>query len=166
MRHPSYSLPLAVLGLLLLLTGPRAHAVDARRIGDEERVRTVQDDLNDLFSGSRPRRLFAARSFRKQIAQALRTSLHSGNIEREAEALLYLEDMDRKVAPQCIMGLEDADLKVPCARILGLLETREALRPLQAALTTTEDKAAQRAMAKAVERIEAAIAEDPEDQGS
>ncbi len=149
-----------VLLLAGLLSAPTAEAVNAQNVRDPNRVRTLDNELSDLLSGSASRRRFAARNLLKGTRTALRT-VESRNPEIQAEALLYLEDMDRQVAPECMENLDKPELLLPCAKLLGLLETQAALPVLQAALPMAEGGRTQRAITAAIESIQAAAPVEP-----
>lgn len=157
MGSPALARAAAVsLGVGLALCAGPALAVDARTVRDPEQVRTVQDELDDLMSGRAPERRYAARNLSRQVRQALRASERASHPEREAEALLFLEDMDRLVAPQCIASLDEEEVLLPCARILGLLETQAARAPLAERLEALESRRARRIVSEALARIDAA----------
>ena len=69
-------------------------------------------------------------------------------------------DFDRKLAPRCTEYIEVPALTVPCADILRLLETTDALPALREALATTTKGRARRRLSRTIDALERYAQED------
>lgn len=118
---------------------------------------TLQSYLDDLTGSNKGDRLLAARSLRRQVKAALR-SANRGPADSFGvqEALVQLEEYDARLAPRCISALERIDTLAPCADILGMLETQDALDALERSLQIATRRGTNRRVDRAVARIQAA----------
>jgi len=111
---------------------------------------------NDLDSADSHDRLYAARVLQRRVKEAWRIGGLNGDHLRIMEARQKLADFDELVAPRCARLLHVNNLLGPCARILGLLETPNALDPLRKIDHTDIGLCQRRAIQRAIKRIEAA----------
>lgn len=144
-----------LLPLLMTLgvAGAVDNAVVAPRHGGPD---SFLDLARDLTSADKGDRQLAARALRRRARVLLRESERKEGTLTQLEAVATLADYDAKVAPRCLKVLDQPDLIRPCADILGLLETAEARAPLAQALASEPRRGVQRAIERALRRIDAA----------
>ena len=131
----------------------------ARAAGTIPRSPVAQDTsdqryANDLDGGDRHKRLFAARVLLRRTAEAARIGNRTTADIRVMQARQRLDDFDRLVAPKCLRLLSTPNVARPCAKMLGLLETKEAIQPLQALATSDAGFCTRRAARWALRRLE------------
>jgi hypothetical protein len=138
----------------LLLAGLLAVAPNLPGV---EAPQTTLDLINDLRHENPSRRLYAARELRRQARHALRdANARPGSLKAD-ESLVALTLFDEKVAGICIDAVaSDENIARQCADILGLLETVAARPALSAAAARADARGLQRALARALRRIEGA----------
>jgi hypothetical protein len=153
-----------VSALVLLLGGLLAASAQSRPSvmapthpgSGREEPPGLADTVAALRGADGPDRLLAARDLRRLARRNLRLSNRSGGDELLVqEALVLLEEMDRLVAPTCIGLLQAGAVARPCADVLGVLETADALPALRDALSTA-GRLERRRFARAIARIERA----------
>ncbi len=154
---------LAALLLAGLLASPAARAQPGAQVV-QTGPRTFDDYLGQLLEPDASDRLFAARELRRRVRRAVRLARRGDRASLAvADALASLDDFDRYLAPRCIEAVEHTErfgnILVPCADILGLLGTREALPALRAAREAETRRRPRRHLDRAVQAIEAADAE-------
>jgi len=112
----------------------------------------VDDYLADLDGGDKAKRRLAARSLRGMLRGELRraSTKNSADISH-IEALMLLDDLDRRLVPRCVEVLQEPALMVPCADILRLLETTTAIPALQQAIATRTSRRAHRHLRRALQ---------------
>ena len=128
----------ALLVAIALAAAGVARASNPTWMGPQ-REPTLGEYINDLDSDVAPDRLYAARVLRSRVKLALRQSGWRDPLYAAAAAQ-DLSDFDRSVAPLCVEGLALRNITRPCADILRLLETADAIGPLRAA-ADAEDRA-------------------------
>ena len=111
---------------------------------------------NDLDSADANIRLYAARVLRNRVKEAWRIGNRESTDIRVMEARQTLSDFDHMVAPRCMRLLDTRNVAGPCARILGLLETKAAMTPLERLLASEPALCVRHAARKALKRIEGA----------
>ena len=109
---------------------------------------------SDLVGQDAHKRLFAARVLRTRVREAWRVAGKAGDDLRNTEALQTLSDFDTLIAPRCIRQLAVANTLRPCADILGMLETKDALPALRNAQNNVQQRRDRRVLKSAIERIE------------
>lgn len=141
------------LALLLLSLGGAAHAAGVQAPG--QAPPQLADYLEDLDSGDQAKRRLAARTLRTMVKVEVKRSARVGgdDLQRD-EALLSLQDFDKQLAPRCMEYLAAPALAVPCADILRLLETTEALPALREAAATTTRRRALRRLRRTIDALE------------
>jgi hypothetical protein len=110
---------------------------------------------NDLDSADRHDRLFAARVLHRRVREAHRVGTKPHPSIRVLEAQQKLDDFDRLIAPQCVRLLEVDNISVLCIKILGLLQTKAALQPLQKLQSHGPQGSKGKAVRRAIKRIKA-----------
>ncbi|MBN1337630.1 MAG: hypothetical protein JXB39_16885 [Deltaproteobacteria bacterium] len=151
-------MPRSLLCVLLpLLLGAGATQVPYPMPPDDSTERWVSALLGD----DRSERTYAARLLRSRVRLAVRKAERSdpGSLTY-GEALAALDGFDALVAPACLQALGAPGATGPCADVLGLLTTPEAVAPLEA-LLAKEGRGAprcrtRRRIERALERIEGA----------
>ena len=108
----------------------------------------------DLVGEDAHKRLFAARVLRTRVREAWRVAGRSAGDFRNTEALQTLSDFDTIIAPRCIRQLKVQNTLRPCAKILGMLETKQALPALQSAMQETKHRRSRHIIEVAIKRIE------------
>ena len=115
----------------VMLWSLSAAGQEAMRPAERERPESPEGLIADLIDGREPDQLYAARELRRLTSVAL-SNLKSRDPIRSMEARQYLVIFDDQLAPACITHLSRPRLQRPCADILGMLQTEDALVPLQA----------------------------------
>ena len=110
----------------------------------------------DLVGDDEPKRLYAARVLLRRVRTAWRLAVRDDADIRTIEARQTLSEFDELVAPRCIRQLTVRSTVKTCAKILGLLETQAALSTLEEQLNTAQKRRTQRALRRAIERVEGA----------
>ena len=143
-----------VLGVVLMFGAPRAWA--AGTIPRSPILTDTSDEryANDLDGGDKHKRLFAARVLLRRVSEAARVGNQTTADIQVMEARQRLEDFDRLVAPKCMRLLNTSNIARPCARMLGLLETADAVEPLRVLVTSDPGFCTKRAAQWAIKRIE------------
>ena len=108
---------------------------------------------SDLLGSDVSERLYAARVLRRRVRSAWRIAGRNGAGLHAIEARQTLAHFDVVVAPRCIRQLTMKGIRVPCAQILGMLETNDALPALKTAAKRTLSAREQRAVEVAIGRI-------------
>lgn len=149
---------LAILTLALTLASP-ARATGARLPGTLPP--DLDDHLADLDSGDRAKRRLAARALRSLVRGEVRRSSDQqpDELARDA-ARLTLTDLDARLAPRCAQGLTSPELTIPCAEILGSLETTWALPALEQALALEQRHRARRRLDRTIALLRTYAVED------
>ena len=143
---------LSVVTLLFLSTS--ALASGPVRDLPVEQDTTLERYAHDLVGSDASDRLYAAREILRRVRRAHRLASRDGVEIEILEAKQHLTDFDRMVAPKCIRQLTVQNVRRICATILGLLETNEAITPLESALEAETRRGARRSMVKALERLQ------------
>ena len=123
----------------------------------------IQQDIsteryaNDLIGDDASDRLYAARVLHRRVRQAWRRAGKDDDGFHTIEARQTLAHFDLVVAPRCIRQMSVKNVRVPCARILGMLETADALPALQLAANRSLRAKEKRAIGLAVRRIKEAM---------
>ena len=141
------------VALLSLLSHP-ASAAGPLATSPIEQDLSTERYANDLVGSDVSDRLYAARVLRRRVRTAWRIAGRNGNGFSTIEARQTLAEFDVIVAPRCIRQLELKDVRIPCAHILGMLETVDALPALTTAAQTTVNDREKRIIALAIHRIE------------
>ncbi len=122
----------------------------------------VQKDVSmeryagDLVGQDPHDRIFAARTIRTRVREAWRWAGGATDHLRAIEARQTLSFFDVLVAPRCTRQLTVPNVMRPCAQILGMLETKDALPALEDAYQTAQQRRDKRAIQVAIERIQSA----------
>ena len=142
-----------VLWLLVLHPG---QAVAAGPIPNSPVKQDTSDKryANDLDSADPHSRLYAARVLARRVKEARRIDARKVESIRVLEARQRLEIFDEIVAPKCMRLLGASNIAVPCARILGLLQTHQALDALRAVESQEPGFCLRRTVKLAIRRIE------------
>ncbi len=151
--------------LLLLLLALGATPAQAGTEAYAPRLKlpdTMQGYAQDLVGEDAANRVLAARALRRRIKVELRGLRGPAGSVSRMEALADLADYDNVVAPACIEGLSVANTRRPCADILRMLETRDALPALAAARDAEPRKGVRRRLDRALISIQAAHGVEPE----
>ena len=117
---------------------------------------TLEETIADLRADRRSDRLYAGRELRRRVRRASKDASSRPGSLRQAEARQHLALYDRLLAPQCLELLAvHQELRVPCAEILGLLLTDEALQLLEDQGAIETRRWARRRIDRAVSAISA-----------
>lgn len=111
--------------------------------------------VQDLVGQDSADRLFAARVLHRRVREAWRNSAKDSSEIKVIEAKQTMADFDTLVAPKCIRQLSVANTLRPCASILGMLETEEAVTPLIEQRDQEESRRNRRVIDRALSRIQA-----------
>lgn len=142
----------SLLLLMMLGSGREGWAMPPAQLLPTKPTQEV-DLLADLLDGREGEQIFAARELRRQVEAAIR-QLYFRDEVMVLEARQSLARFDEALAPLCIEVLERPSLTVPCADILGALETQAALPVLRDALEGATKRGVRRHLAAAIAAIE------------
>jgi len=146
---------MSLLLLLLCLVDHPAFAVNANANGRSDAPQTLTETASALGSGKSSERRFAARVLRQQVNSALKQSGRGGGTSLlSADALLFLEDADRTLAPRCVTALQHADVRVACAQIIAALEYHAGRPALAQAIAQEDHPMRARRLARALRRLD------------
>ncbi len=144
-----------LLLLLLCLVGHPAFAVNADANGRSQAPQTLAETASALGSGKSSERRFAARVLRQQVKSALKQSSRgNGTSLLSADALLFLEDADRTLAPRCVTALKHADVRVACAQIIAVLEYHAGRAAIAQAIAQEDHPGRARRLARALRQLD------------
>jgi hypothetical protein len=120
---------------------PPAHAIDEQSELSTQSHKTLSDYFADLESDSDPDRLYAARVLRGELSRALRTeaTAREGSLA-SLDARATLLELETRLPLGCRRGLQKLNSVAPCADILRMLGTKEALPELQTVLSVETRK--------------------------
>ena len=142
--------------LLLCLLSDPALAVNANANGRTDAPQTLADAVSALGSGQASERRFASRALRRQVKIALKEAARGGGTSlRSADALLFLEDADRILAPRCVAALRYANVRVACAQIVAGLEYHAGRAALAQAIAQEDHPGRARRMTRALTQLDA-----------
>ncbi len=142
---------LATLSLPAFATGPV-------RNQPMQQEPTLEQRLRDLSGTDKARRLYAARSLLRQVRHADRQAGRTmGDPILIDEGRQALTDFDLLVAPRCIRQLGVADLTRPCVEMLRILETTEAIDPLESHLADEPRPLLQRRIRITIDELREAL---------
>ena len=123
---------------------------------------TMEETIADLRADLRPDRLYAARELRRRVRRASKDSQARPGSLRQAEARQLLALFDEVLVPHCIELMPiHRELRVPCAEILGLLLTDEALEILHEQASIETRRWAVRRIERAAHAIASSQGTDP-----
>ncbi|MCK6523074.1 hypothetical protein L6R49_16765 [Myxococcota bacterium] len=106
-------------------------------------------------------RRYAARALGREAALAARISDHSvPGSDRDIEARLALQELDRLVTEPCLAAFDHAEVRRGCARVFAAVEATQALPTLEAALQQDQGLFTRRAVEDAVTALRSASAEE------
>ena len=139
---------------LLSLSSAQAFAAGPLTASPVQQDMSTERYANDLVGSDLSDRLYAARVLRRRVRTAWRLAGRNTDGFQVDEARQTLADFDLIVAPRCIRQLNVQNVRVPCADILGMLETKEALTALQVATKKSLRHRERKALEGAIRKIQ------------
>jgi hypothetical protein len=143
---------MAIAALLAVTTAHARVPIHHMPIGTDT---SLERYVHDLIGQDPSDRLFAARVLHRRVREAWRLSSRESADINVIEAKQTLSDFDTMVAPKCIRQLKVTNTMRPCASILGMLETQDAVQPLLEQRDQERSRRNIRAINRALERIQA-----------
>ena len=139
--------------LIAALASGAANADNPTRMVPQ-REPSLGEYMDDLGGDVAPDRLYAARVLRGRVKLALRQAGWRDPMYAAAAAQ-DLGDFDQRLAPLCVTQLAVRNVTRPCADILRLLESADAVGPLRAAADAEDRAGVARRLRRAALAIEA-----------